>query len=133
MINDNNLVGTLSGTAARPWAVNFIAVCDGTSKGITAGVGSSGAKGVDTVTLLSSTVPAGASNMSYFYSYPSALDREDDFHVSLYDPVLMTTTLLKDYKTGELVLRVCQSVCLCRQEKKLSLSAKAVGTIRFVV
>ena len=60
---------TLTGGAVRPWAVNSRGSCNGSSKGLTAGVDSSGAKGVDSLSELTVVAPPGATKMSYFYSF----------------------------------------------------------------
>jgi len=82
---------TVSGGAARPWAYdsNSVAACEG-SLGITAGR----SKGVDTESIFTITAPAGATSMTYSYSYPSALDRGDDFHV------LIDGNLERSYEAG---------------------------------
>ena len=84
----------LSGGAIRPWAINSMGSCNGSSKGLTAGVDASGAKGVDSLSELTVTAPTGATKMSYFYSYPSDLDRGDDFHV------VVDGTSVGQYETG---------------------------------
>ena len=92
---DGNLVGTLSGDADNPWAINSNAACEGTVNGIRAGVNGSGqAKGVDRLSELAFVVPVGATAMTYRYSYPTALDAGDDFHV------YVNGVKVKDYETG---------------------------------
>jgi len=95
---------TLSGGALRPWAVNSRGSCNGSSKGLTAGVDTSGAKGVDSLSELTVIAPAGTKKMSYFYSYPAALDRGDDFHVKV------DGTIVGQYETGPGVS--CASNCV---------------------
>ena len=86
---DGNLVGALSGSAANPWAINSNAACEG-ENGIRAGENG----GVDSLSELTFVVPAGASGMTYRYSYPTALDAGDDFHVYI------NGVQVKDYETG---------------------------------
>ena len=79
----------LSGSAANPWEADTAAAC----------VGSHGARaghpgGVDSDSTLSIVVPDGASVANYHYSYPTALDRGDDFHV------MVNGSVVKDYETG---------------------------------
>ena len=56
---------SLSGGAVRPWAVNSRGSCNGSNKGLTAGVDASGAKGVDSYSELTVVAPPGARKMSY--------------------------------------------------------------------
>ena len=86
---DGNLVGTLSGGANNPWDINPNAACEGLY-GIRAGENG----GVDSLSELTFVVPAGASGMTYLYSYPTALDAGDDFHV------YVNEVKVKDYETG---------------------------------
>jgi hypothetical protein len=79
----------LSGSAARPWTADSAVACVGSHA---ARAGHS--KGVDSDTYMSITVPTGATSATYRYSYPSALDRGDDFHV------IVNGTVLKSYETG---------------------------------
>ena len=72
------------------WVLDATAGCGGTSTGVKAG----DPGGVDTYSFLSMTVPAGVSTMSYYYSYPSALDIGDDFHV------IVDGFVLREYETG---------------------------------
>ena len=95
---------TLSGGALRPWAVNSRGSCNGSSKGLTAGVDATGAKGVDSLSELTVVAPAGATKISYFYSYPASLDRGDDFHV------IVDGTMVGQYETGPGVS--CASNCV---------------------
>lgn len=81
----------LTGDAQRPWVVDAAAACDNTSKGMRAGH----SKGVDSVSKLTMSVPAGATQVTYYYSYPSALDSGDDFHVSV------NGNVIKEYETGD--------------------------------
>lgn len=89
---ENNTLGpfALSGGAGNPWTVDAGAACEGTTYGVTAGLGG----GVDRESYLTMTVPAGVSAVSYHYSYPSALDSGDNFHV------LVNGVVKKDYETG---------------------------------
>merc|ERR1712071_29892 len=48
------------------------------------------AGGVDSESWLTITAPTGSTSMSYFYSYPNALDRGDDFHVYLNGALVAT-------------------------------------------
>ena len=64
--------------------------CDGTSNGAKAG----DPAGVDGESILSMTVPAGVTTMSYFFSYPSALDPGDSFHV------IVGAVTVREYETG---------------------------------
>jgi hypothetical protein len=80
---------TLSGSAARPWTADSAVACVGSHA---ARAGHS--RGVDSYSHISIPVPAGASSATYRYSYPSALDRGDDFHV------IVNGTVLKSYETG---------------------------------
>jgi hypothetical protein len=52
------------------------------------------AKGVDSQSYLTMTVPVGVTTVSYYYSYTSALDSGDDFHV------ILNGSLQKFYETG---------------------------------
>jgi hypothetical protein len=67
---------TLSGSAKRPWTADSAVACSGSHA---ARAGHSG--GVDSDSTISITVPDGVTTASFEYSYPSALDRGDDFHV----------------------------------------------------
>ena len=57
---------SLSGGAIRPWAINTRGSCNGSSKGLTAGVDASGAKGVDSLSELTVIAPPGSTKMSSF-------------------------------------------------------------------
>jgi len=92
-----DLVGTLSGGARRPWAIRDAAACNGSSKGITAGIKGDENGGVDSESFLSipsTDIPFSTIRMSYYYSYPRSLDRGDDFHVYVND------VLVKTYENG---------------------------------
>ncbi len=79
----------LSGDAQRPWTADSAAACVG-SYGARAGH----SRGVDSDSTMSVVVPEGASSATYRYSYPSALDRGDDFHV------MVNGQVMKSYETG---------------------------------
>ena len=79
----------LSGSAARPWSADSSVACTGSHA---ARAGHS--RGVDSDSSISITVPATTGSVSYQYSYPSALDRGDDFHV------IVNGTVVKSYETG---------------------------------
>jgi hypothetical protein len=79
----------LEGDGLRPWQANATAACNG-AYGAMAGVPG----GVDMESFLTLTVPAGVSRVTYRYSYPSALDRGDDFHV------IVNGAVRKSYETG---------------------------------
>ncbi len=79
----------LTGDAQRPWTADSAAACVG-SFGARAGH----SRGVDSDSIMSVAVPEGASLASYRYSYPSALDRGDDFHV------MVNGQVMKSYETG---------------------------------
>ena len=51
-------------------------------------------RGVDSDSYISTTVPASASSVTYQYSYPSALDRGDDFYV------IVNGAVVKSYERG---------------------------------
>lgn len=80
---------TLSGSAARPWTADSAVACVGSHA---ARAGNS--RGVDSDSTISITVPATANTVTYRYSYPSALDRGDDFHV------ILNGMVVKSYETG---------------------------------
>lgn len=80
---------TLSGSAVRPWTADSTVACTGSHA---ARAGHS--RGVDSDSYISTTVPASASSVTYQYSYPSALDRGDDFHV------IVNGVVVKSYETG---------------------------------
>ncbi|MFT5393243.1 MAG: hypothetical protein ACI8PT_003444, partial [Gammaproteobacteria bacterium] len=80
---------TLSGSAARPWTADSTVACTGSHA---ARAGHS--RGVDSDSYISITVPATASSVTYQYSYPSALDPGDDFHV------IVNGAVVKSYETG---------------------------------
>ena len=110
--------GTISGDAVRPWAINSMGACNGSNNGLTAGVDASGAKGVDTLSTYTVDVPQGATKMSYFYSYPAALDRGDDFHVVKNNDVVHSyengpgascASACIDVTPGDVVRFVCKS------------------------
>lgn len=88
---DNGNLGlfALSGSAARPWSADSAVACVG-SHGARAGYNG----GVDSDSFISIDVPSGATSASYKYSYPSALDRGDDFHV------MVNGAVIKAYETG---------------------------------
>jgi hypothetical protein len=88
---DNGDLGsfTLSGSAVRPWVADSAAACVGSHA---ARAGYNG--GVDADSYISITVPTGATSASYKYSYPSALDSGDDFHV------IVNGSVVKSYETG---------------------------------
>jgi hypothetical protein len=88
---DNGDLGSfvLSGSAARPWTADASAACVG-SHAARAGY----AGGVDADSFITMDVPTGTSSASYSYSYPSALDRGDDFHV------IVNGAVVKSYETG---------------------------------
>ena len=79
----------LWGDAQRPWTADSAAACVG-SYGARAGH----SRGVDSDSTMSVVVPEGASAATYRYSYPSALDRGDDFHV------MVNGQVMKSYETG---------------------------------
>ena len=90
--------GYVTGTGAqRPWAINAVARCNGSSNGLSAGTNPSSTSGggVDSNTSFTLTTPPGTTHMSYFYSYTSHLDAGDDFHVYV-DGVLKAS-----YETGD--------------------------------
>jgi hypothetical protein len=89
---DNGDLGdfTESGSAKRPWTADSAAACAGSAYGARAG--HSG--GVDSESFMSIQVPEGATIASYSYSYPSALDRGDDFHV------IVNEEVIHSYETG---------------------------------
>lgn len=80
---------TLSGSAVRPWTADSTVACAGSHA---ARAGHS--RGVDSDSYISITVPATASSVTYQYSYPSALDRGDDFHV------ILNSAVVRSYETG---------------------------------
>lgn len=79
----------LAGDAQRPWTADSAVACTGN---YAARAGHS--RGVDSDSLMSLTVPSGVTRASYRYSYPSALDRGDDFHV------MVNGQVIKSYETG---------------------------------
>lgn len=93
---DNTLGGFVesgsgfSGSASNPWTPDASAACDGTSFGVKAG----DPGGVDSESFLTLNAPAGATSMTYFYSYPIGLDAGDDFHV------IINAVVERSYETG---------------------------------
>lgn len=81
----------LIGFALRPWTPDSAAACDGTAYGARAG--HSG--GVDFESVLSIQVPEDTTEAGYRYSYPSALDSGDDFHV------VVNGQVVHSYETGD--------------------------------
>jgi hypothetical protein len=97
---DNGTLGdfeALPSTAARPWVADSAAACTGSHA---ARAGHSG--GVDSESEIRIMVPPGATTASYQYSYPSALDRGDDFHVIVNSNANNTpeSRTVKQYETG---------------------------------
>ena len=89
---DNGDLGdfTLSGSALRPWTADAAAACAGSAYAARAGH----SRGVDSESFISIQVPDDATQVSYLYSYPSALDRGDDFHV------IVNGQVMASYETG---------------------------------
>jgi len=79
----------LSGGAKRPWTYREEGACGDSSLGLMAGFN----KGVDFESSVLITAPSGTTSMNYFYSNPSALDVDDDFHV------LVNDVVVKSYET----------------------------------
>jgi hypothetical protein len=92
---------TLSGSARRPWAADAEVACAGTHA---ARAGHAG--GVDGESTISVTVPAGMGSAAFRYSYPSALDAGDDFHV------MVNGTVVRAYETGPGAVCAADSVAV---------------------
>lgn len=86
---------------SQPWERDTNRGCNGSTAGITAGRQRGG---VDDDSILSIDIPSGATSVSYFYSYPAALDTTDRFHVRL------DGTVVQEYQSGP--GETCVEVCL---------------------
>ena len=85
----------------QPWERDTNRGCNGSAAGVTAGRQNGG---VDEDSILSIVIPPGATSVSYFYSYPAALDPDDRFHVRL-DGIVV-----EEYQSGP--GETCVEACL---------------------
>ena len=87
----------------QPWERDTNRGCNGSAAGVTAGRQTGG---VDEDSILIIDIPPGATSVSYFYSYPSALDTTDQFHVMLDS----TGNIVQQYQSGP--GETCVEACL---------------------
>lgn len=102
--------GTRSGTALRPWAIHRMSACNGSEKGISAGIDGDRAGGVDSETYFTVTSPPRTTVMSYFFSMSRTLDSGDDFHVIVNGNRVASYELRGDTDCASVCLNVPENV-----------------------